>query len=161
MKLISIKNQFGDTIVEVLIAILVVSVVLTGAYGAANRSLGIIRQSQERSEALKILEGQIELLKDSQNLGAFTATKGFCMNTNLGGGIINTLDIKLNGEGADEFGNYGGCLIINTFYHVVFSRKLAGITTSEGYIFTVTARWDKVGGGGIEKASLSYKMYGP
>ncbi len=53
----------GDTIVEVLIAVAIVGVVLTGAYASARRSLNGVRASQERAEALKIAEGQLEMLK--------------------------------------------------------------------------------------------------
>lgn len=47
-------KQGGDTIVEVLIAAAVVSLVLTGAYSVANKSLQQIQASQERSEATKV-----------------------------------------------------------------------------------------------------------
>ncbi|MEI6480790.1 MAG: prepilin-type N-terminal cleavage/methylation domain-containing protein [Candidatus Saccharibacteria bacterium] len=53
-------NQAGDTIVEVLIAVVVVSVVLVGAYTISNASLRQIRMSQERTEAQKIAVGELE-----------------------------------------------------------------------------------------------------
>lgn len=54
----------GDTLVEVLIAISIISAVLGGAYVSANRSSKAIRTAQERSEALKIAaETQMERIK--------------------------------------------------------------------------------------------------
>jgi len=53
----------GDTIVEVLIAIAVLSLVLGGAFVATNRSLQGTRDAQERINALKLAETQIEQLK--------------------------------------------------------------------------------------------------
>lgn len=53
-------NQAGDTIVEVLIAVVVVSVVLVGAYTISNASLRQIRMAQERGEAQKLATGILE-----------------------------------------------------------------------------------------------------
>lgn len=57
-------KQRGDTIVEVMLAMAVVGMVLGVAYGITNRSVQVGRSAQERSEALKIAETQIELLKE-------------------------------------------------------------------------------------------------
>lgn len=63
-------SQTGDTIVEVLIAMAVLSMVLGGAYVASNRSLAVSQQNQERAEALKLVEGQMEQLKSNDPGGA-------------------------------------------------------------------------------------------
>ena len=57
------KKQRGDTIIEVLLAMSVIGVVLGSAFGIANRSLATGRAAQERTDALKIAETQLELLK--------------------------------------------------------------------------------------------------
>ena len=57
------RRQRGDTLVEVLIAIAVVSLILGGAYVTTNRSLYATRAAQERGNALKLAESQIEQLK--------------------------------------------------------------------------------------------------
>jgi len=57
------SKEAGDTIVEVLIATAVISAALGMAYAISNRSLRAGQQSQERVEALKLVEGQIEKLK--------------------------------------------------------------------------------------------------
>jgi type II secretory pathway pseudopilin PulG len=56
------KNQVGDTIVEVLIAISVVSFVLVAAYIAANRNTRITQDVQERGQALQLATTQVEFL---------------------------------------------------------------------------------------------------
>jgi Tfp pilus assembly protein PilV len=58
-----IKNNKGDTIVEVLISIAIMSLVLTISYALSNRNSQYIQQSQERGEAQKISEEQLELLR--------------------------------------------------------------------------------------------------
>ncbi|HUC89835.1 MAG TPA: prepilin-type N-terminal cleavage/methylation domain-containing protein [Patescibacteria group bacterium] len=75
-------KQRGDTIVEVLISLAVISLVLGGAYATANTSLQITRSSQERSNATKLAESQIEQLKGLANTNPsalFSAPSPFCI----------------------------------------------------------------------------------
>lgn len=58
-----IKSNAGDTIVEVLIAIVILSLILTGAYVSANDSLTNIRDAQERIQALGYAQSQAEDLR--------------------------------------------------------------------------------------------------
>lgn len=58
-----IINQKGDTIVEVLIAVAVVSSVLVGAFATSNLSLKQIRSAQERTEAQKIAQSYVEKMQ--------------------------------------------------------------------------------------------------
>ncbi len=53
----------GDTIIEVLLAMSVIGIVLGAAFGIANRSIAMGQDAQERTEALKIAESQLELFK--------------------------------------------------------------------------------------------------
>ena len=85
----------GDTIVEVLLVIGIISLVLAGAFVATNRSLQTSRAAQERSEALKVAETQVEHIKYSQeNAGKITfAPSGiFCIKdgtVSLKNNIVN------------------------------------------------------------------------
>ena len=56
-------HQLGDTLIEVFFAMAVLSAVLGGAYVAASRGLQLGRLAQERGEATKLVEGQIESIK--------------------------------------------------------------------------------------------------
>lgn len=58
-----IKDSKGDTIIEVLLSIAVISLVLVISYSLANRNSQYIQQSQEHGEAQKISEQQLELLR--------------------------------------------------------------------------------------------------
>ena len=53
----------GDTIVEVLLAMGILAAVLGGGYVTANRAQLANQAAQERSEALKVVESQVEGLK--------------------------------------------------------------------------------------------------
>jgi len=55
-------NQYGDTIVEVMLALAVTVSVLTGAYVLANKALKIGRLAEERTEATKYAQGQVEAI---------------------------------------------------------------------------------------------------
>lgn len=70
------SSERGDTIVEVLICILVISTMLAGAFVTTNNSLQAVRMSQERSQAVKIAESQIESVRA---LGDNSMTD-FCIN---------------------------------------------------------------------------------
>ncbi len=78
-------NQRGDTIVEVLIAIAVVSLVLAGAFGVSQKSSIATRDSQEHSEAQKLVESQLESLRAWAAAGTgtnvFTIGSDFCINS--------------------------------------------------------------------------------
>lgn len=82
---LSIKplGKAGDTIVEVLIAVVVVSSVLTGAFTISNMSLKSIRMSQERSEAQKLAQQAIESFNSLlPSNGASTILNApFCIKT--------------------------------------------------------------------------------
>ena len=57
-----LKSQRGDTLVEVLIAITVVSMVLVTAYATTTRSVNSMQDTQEHSEALQLAQTQLEYL---------------------------------------------------------------------------------------------------
>ena len=91
-----LKNRLsaGDTIIEVLIAIAITSIVLAGAYVAVDRSMKASRAAQERGEAVKVAEAQIERLK-YLNFSSSTAniyqSGPFCISPSQT--VIQTIDI--------------------------------------------------------------------
>ena len=58
------KKQAGETIVEVLISILVISVALAGAFAISNRSQKTVQANQERYQAQILANSQADLLKN-------------------------------------------------------------------------------------------------
>ncbi len=59
------RRKAGDTIVEVLISITVISLVLTTAYVITNKNNISMQANQERIQAQHIAEAQIEALRSS------------------------------------------------------------------------------------------------
>lgn len=76
-------NTRGDTIVEVLIAIVILALVLTGAFASSEQSLNNITEAGQRTKALDIAQGQIEVLRADAATAAFSgyASINSCYNT--------------------------------------------------------------------------------
>ncbi|HSX28519.1 MAG TPA: prepilin-type N-terminal cleavage/methylation domain-containing protein [Candidatus Saccharimonadales bacterium] len=66
--------QAGDTIIEVLLAIVIISVVITGAYQATNSGLRIGQNSIERTQAAELTSAQAEALRSLRDLKGTSAT---------------------------------------------------------------------------------------
>ena len=67
------KNMRGDTIVEVMMSMAVIGMVIGVSYSIANRSVRAGRMAQEQTEALKLTESQIELVKAAAENPALTS----------------------------------------------------------------------------------------
>ncbi len=60
--MIKFLNSAGDTIVEVLISIAVLSIIIVGAYVSANHSTLVLRDTKEHTDALALAQNQVESL---------------------------------------------------------------------------------------------------
>lgn len=152
-------NQRGDTIVEVLIAIAIVGAVLTIAYSIMNRNLQTMRDNQERTEASKIAQEQVETLKARWQVGTSRAqiaalgTNGFCFDpddTTLRdmGMAVPNFDMF-----ADDTTAYTDCTY-NGIHRVGIRRE--GV--ADNYSYRIFVRWDRVGSGERQQAVLVYRL---
>lgn len=85
-KLRSLKQR-GDTIVEVLFAVVVIGIVLTGAYAVVTHSLLSEQDAQEHSFALGLVQSQVEQLR-SYILNNPTAQLPFSVNGQTAGCML-------------------------------------------------------------------------
>ncbi|MBP7807238.1 prepilin-type N-terminal cleavage/methylation domain-containing protein [Candidatus Saccharibacteria bacterium] len=137
------RNQRGDTIVEVLISLAVLGMIVGGAYSIVNAALRNSRQAQERSEATKIAESQVETIKAIPN-----QTGRFCFN---GSAKVAFSETPPADYLQDDYASYPDqCKNLNGIYNVFVDK------TDQTY--TVTVRWDRIGGG-KEQAQLVYRGY--
>ena len=104
------SSQRGDTLVEVLLAMVVIGLVLGGAFSLANRAQRTGLAAQERTKALKIAESQLELTKaylknGASNVGAHSE---FCIDSATTTPLSASLD-SADGKcmGIDGSGNDG------------------------------------------------------
>jgi type II secretory pathway pseudopilin PulG len=141
-------NNVGDTIIEVMIAIAIIGSILGSSYVTANNSLRGTRQAQERTEALKFLEAQVESLKYLASSGGDVShsfgNNLFCLN-----GITK---FEWNGT-ASELTSYTqpSCLFgTDGRYHMAIS--------TDGTTHTITAYWEGVASIPIENITVSYRL---
>lgn len=143
------QNQRGDTIVEVLISIAVISLILGGAYITTNNSLRAERGAQERTDASKLVESQIESLKnlaDTGNTEIFNSS-GFCIT----GG--NTVSTSVNTNGTCKFNATGSN---NNSEQPVYYINI----TRNANTFTIKSTWDSIeSSGGQDTVQMVYKVY--
>ncbi len=132
-------GEGGDTIVEVLLAIAVVSAVLGGAFVSANRSLNGTRVSQERSEATKLVQSQAELLSAATKDPAASAD----IFANVGVGNTFFLNNNLS---------RGGASTTRGIYTILIRREAPNT-------FLVRAQWQKTGSGTAEEMFIRYRAY--
>lgn len=156
-------NQFGDTIVEVLIVTAVLGLVLAGSYAIASRSLKGMRASQERGEALKLAEAQIESIKTavaaktpgvvqhSQNLfclklPAATPAEAAPHKFSLPAKVTQPIE-------NDDFGRYPEACKSGIYHIAVEPTLVAGRGN-----YAVYVRWDGIGSIGRQEVVLRYRL---
>jgi prepilin-type N-terminal cleavage/methylation domain-containing protein len=139
-------KQRGDTLVEVLIAVTVVSMVLGGAYVTTNKSLLATRAAQERSNALKLTESQVEQLKGlvaTNPSAVFATTTPFCIYNQTN--ILPASDSRCTQNAA------GGLAAGEPKFTLSIVRV--------GNDFTVKNTWVNVSGKVTDKMVIKYRVY--
>jgi len=148
-------GQRGDTIVEVLIAITIVSLILGGAYVTTNHSLRDTRDGQERSTAVKIVETQIEQLHNlaitnpSAIFGA-TVPSSFCI-TNAGAVVASTI-------AACAVDSTGAPTTAEPVYHLAITQSSNTINSVKYTTFDIAANWTSVIGNGQDQMQMTYRL---
>ena len=138
------RRTAGDTIIEVLIAIAVSASVIALTYVTMNKNSAITRANQERIQATRIAQSQIELLRVEHNAVQQTLAAPnapFCFNgdkiVELPLGAVNdSLD-------SDDYLLYGdqttGCR--DNDYRVGIKGDVSDVRQ-----YIVYVRWDRTGG---------------
>lgn len=148
------KNQRGDTIVEVLISIAVVSMILGGAYVTTNNSLRATRAAEERTAALKLVQGQLEFVKSMMSSDAGyaalqSAPQNFCI-------VANTIataqpSTPASSTAACQVGADGQPASADPKYKLSISKV--------GNNFTILSTWDSIANTGQDSIQMSYRAY--
>jgi type II secretory pathway pseudopilin PulG len=123
-------NQLGDTIIEVLIAITVASTVLAITYGTMNRNVLVAQDTQERMEASKWAQGQLEELRRYAQIGGTYPGTPFCLTN----GVTSAPCTK------------------NNLYNLRIERDV-----SDPRIYRIYAVWDRIRGGGQNQVVMVYR----
>lgn len=153
-------HQSGSTIVEVLLALAISGAVISTAFVAVNQSTQSVRQSQERSEAVKVAESQIEAVRSrfsNQNelaVDEMNNAMGFCIAESgdvVDFGVFSLVDF--NDDEIDVFNN------LSNFDEDCFFDNYHGVHMFyEDNRLTTTVRWERIGGG-VDQVRLMYGLY--
>jgi type II secretory pathway pseudopilin PulG len=157
------RGQRGDTIVEVMICIGVVGAVLAGAFVVSNMSQIGVRDAQERAEASKIVEGQLELLRSNTKLQGGTVfspttTGSFCMGRDARpkpnpSATAYASVCQFNNGGNQASGG-------EIAYKVAITHEdTTSGTGSAGQLFRIVVKWDSATGDGESQETMFYRLY--
>jgi prepilin-type N-terminal cleavage/methylation domain-containing protein len=141
-------HERGDTIVEVLIAIAVISLILGGAYVTTNHSLLAVRDAQEHGDALKLTESQLEQLKgvisnDPNAVFGGSAPGSFC--------ISNVTSVSASSSPSCTVDSSGTPTTNQPQYRIAITRS--------GNTFTIVNNWDTVQGNTTANIQMKYRLY--
>jgi len=131
------KNNSGDTIIEVLISLVIVAFIITGAYVTSHDSLSNIVAARERIQALGIAQSQVEDLRaESKQLTsiAYTSPTGFCFTPS---GTMLTITVF----------TAASCTINNGYITKIVDQGPTDTTASDHITtdtFIITVNWQSV-----------------
>jgi type II secretory pathway pseudopilin PulG len=146
-----ILAQGGDTIVEVLVCMAVVSLALGGAFVATRNSQLGVRDSQEHAEALQLMQSQVEQLRgDTSDTASIFSPGAFCMYNGT-----KTASTNCTQNSAGQSGQADSRYLLS----VNCGGSTCPDAATGGYVFTISATWDEVYGGGKATEQLVYRMY--
>lgn len=127
----------------------ILSLVLSGAFVLTNRSLQSARSAQERLSAIKLVESQVEQIKNvagtvnSPAIFGTSVPNPFCINAS---GVVVTAS-----DAACTMGTDGNTATGQPAYKISVSRS--------GSDFTITNQWDSATGRGKENIIIKYRVY--
>lgn len=156
----------GDTILEVLIALTVISFILTASYSLANHSLAASRDAQEHVEALKLAEGQLEEL---QNLSVSSKASHTALFSSLASSPVFCIDAATGTKIDFTLGSPNPSTDLDTFQSPPYPAQCNQSATSlynifveynqaANDLFIVHVRWDRINGG-KDEVSLDYTLH--
>jgi type II secretory pathway pseudopilin PulG len=141
MRFIPSRTEAGDTIVEVMIAIAVISSVLVGAFLVSSTSTRSVQDTGERAQALQVAQSQVEMIRAYVGGGgSFSPATNYCMQAS--DSYKMSVSDTNNCDPADNASR--GAQFRPTF-------------TKNGPTYTVTVTWD--GLKSVAQVQLAYRIY--
>lgn len=144
------SSQRGDTIVEVLIVLVVLASVIGSAYVIATRTLQDNQNTQEHAYALKLAEGQIELLKAKSlyQPSVLSTPSPFCINDSDPYNVVLGLCKKNPNNATNPTDCTGG---------FCYSYGLSKVTSPDNS-YSAIVQWDSIRGN-PQQVELVYRIY--
>lgn len=149
------KQQSGDTLIEVTIAITIVATILTSAIALSTRAVRLGIAARERSQAAQLLQQQAEglrALRDTKSWSDFTGA----IDPVAGGFHIERVEPS-PGVYKWQIDNTPPAYspVIDgqpTFFNITIQSSLppGPLTADDRRDFVITATWERIGGGSDE-----------
>jgi type II secretory pathway pseudopilin PulG len=164
-----IKQNAGDTLIEVLLSIAIAGAVIVVAYSLASHSLEEGVSAAERSTALKLAEGQVEsLIAHARSPEFKTPNSNFCFDTSILDDSNPQWGPQYNKDKPDQLtliknsGNYNSkCVepddITPKYFVNVQNNCLEGQPCTRP-TYLVIVRWDTIGGDVQSRTQLYYRF---
>lgn len=153
------KNQRGDTLIEVLLATVVISIVIAGAFTISSRALRINQTSKERTEVVNKMRQQLELIKAAadEDAGNWNVVKSFnsdtCFYMQTDGTPIQIIP---------DCPTTPTVLITDAdttdFFNIWVEQSDATAGSDLARDFTVKAYWDGIGSEGFQSSSMVLRL---
>lgn len=156
----------GDTIVEVMIVLAILSFAITIAYASASRSLADSRQSEENSYAAELGQAQVEQIRSAvvsstpdptghiSNFVNESSSQTFCMNQGVA--VLSSVASTMSPNPCTPVNGGATYTLIDTLTQTgSFSTGLPV------YLFQVDITWLDTLGQGQDTVSVFYKVYPP
>jgi prepilin-type N-terminal cleavage/methylation domain-containing protein len=146
------KLQAGDTIIEVMLAMSIIGIVLGAAFGIANRSVSVGQDAQERTEALKLAETQLELFKSQYAISSVVRdrneTQPFCFD-------VTAATPTMHDASDDQCDKVDATGTDGIYSIKILPPSRFGATGS----YTIEIRWERLGATAVENAENSLILY--
>lgn len=160
------SSQAGDTIIEVLLAITIVSSVLAGAFVVVAENTRHIRDSEEHAQALQLLQGQVEAVRakledstaktavtDLWDPGKVASPQPFCIDVKDGSTLYSGASYNVSGNCKDvTTSNIPGT---QGFFKITDTGKYNG----QDNLYHFQVQWDNSDGTSTSNVELVYRVY--
>jgi type II secretory pathway pseudopilin PulG len=158
-------NARGDTLVEVLLSTVIISIVLAGAFALSNRSLRVNQTAAERTEVVNKMREQVETLRflsENRDVAAWNDVE------NIGDGDEFYIQLFATDGDPDTapISDYDNTGLIHDYnggndsYGVadIFNIWVVPDFQAEYFDFTVHGQWEGIGSVGPQKAGLVLRV---
>jgi prepilin-type N-terminal cleavage/methylation domain-containing protein len=153
-------NSRGDTIVEVLIVLAILSLAFAFSLATATKGLSQSRNAEEHAQAQGHLSSQIELIRAAiaSGVNVFDATSSFCMNgttpVKFSSGTIIPNDSNVDSNG--NYPNYPTACRVGDYN--LSATYIDNADPSQRY-FQLRARWHGVASLGPQQEGYTYRVH--
>lgn len=166
------RRQAGDTLIEVLLAIVIISVVIAGAYQATNNGLRIGQNAIERTQASERTSAQAETLRTIRDLKNSSAAMTAAWNSIVDKATSSThsANVCASGGGTPTAGskpfwlNTAGSNVAvtdgtTTSHYLKYWIEAYRPNANSGYIdFYINGCWQAVGEPAVQNTGIVVRL---